>query len=309
VKTSIILSIAIAALAGCSASKSGDDNGGLGGGDTGTQFNLDGGGGDTNDLHPDGNVGGDGGDGCTDAAKLIYVVTVEGDLYSFDPPTLTLKKIGPLTCPSSSSPNSMAVDRNAVAYVNYSDGSIFRVSTKDASCTTTSWTPTSFLTMGMGFSVNTPGGTAETLFVADQTGGGLSKIDVSTFNLTSIGPFGAPHVGGQPELTGTGDALLYAFFPQAPSAISKIDKATAAVVQDYPLPGMPTDTQAWAFSFWGGVFYLYTSPCSTPGACTTNTTIRKYDPSTKALTIEKPDIGFNIDGAGVSTCAPVVPVK
>jgi hypothetical protein len=308
VKPAIILSIAILALAGCSASKSGDDNGGLGD-DSGSQFNLDGGGGDSTGFHPDGNVGGDGGDGCSDAAKLIYVVTIEGDLYSFNPPTLALTKIGPLSCPSSSTPNSMAVDRNAVAYVNYSDGNIFRVSTKDASCSTTSWTPKGFLTMGMGFSVNTPGGTDDTLFVADQSSGGLSKIDIPSFALTSIGPFGPPHAGGDPELTGTGDALLYAFFPQAPSAISKIDKATASVVQDFPLPGMPTDTLAWAFSFWGGVFYLYTSPCSTPGACVSTTTIRKYDPASKALTVEKSDIGFNIDGAGVSTCAPVVPVK
>ena len=32
-------------------------------------------------------------------------------------------------------PNSMAVDRSGTAWVNYSDGRLFKVSTKDAKCT------------------------------------------------------------------------------------------------------------------------------------------------------------------------------
>src|SRR5690242_19574950 len=50
-------------------------------------------------------------DGCSDAAKLVYVVSQENDLYSFAPNTTTFTKIGRLECPTFATPNSMAIDR------------------------------------------------------------------------------------------------------------------------------------------------------------------------------------------------------
>src|SRR5215813_215531 len=88
------------------------------------------------------------GDGCSDAAKLIYVLSAENDLYSFQPLDKKFTKIGPLGCKTSMTPNSMAISRDAVAWVNYvqadtltgtdTDGTVFKVSTKDASCQPTS---------------------------------------------------------------------------------------------------------------------------------------------------------------------------
>src|ERR1700733_2761183 len=81
--------------------------------------------------------------GCTMQAELVYVLSAENDLYSFEPDKKLFTKIGPLQCNTSLSPNSMAVDRNAVAWVNYvaddglgtdTAGSVFKVSTTDASC-------------------------------------------------------------------------------------------------------------------------------------------------------------------------------
>lgn len=63
---------------------------------------------------------GDGGSNCSgQAADFVYVLSAENDLYSFAPDKKLFKKIGPLGCTTSLSPNSMAVDRNATAYVNY----------------------------------------------------------------------------------------------------------------------------------------------------------------------------------------------
>jgi len=124
--------------------------------------------------------------------------------------------------------------------------------------------------------------------------------------LQTIAGFGPPHSGGLAELTGTGDARLYAFFPQGSAGLSEVDKSSAQMKTNATLP-VPGDTVAWAFSFWGGVFYLYTSPCDGM-VCTTGSTVREYDPSTNQTTVVK-ELPFIIDGAGVSTCAPVVPVK
>ena len=73
--------------------------------------------------------------GCSEAAKLVYVVAVDGSMYKFDPPSLAFTKVGTLQCPSTGKPNSMAIDRSATAWVNYTSGEIFKVSTSDASCT------------------------------------------------------------------------------------------------------------------------------------------------------------------------------
>jgi hypothetical protein len=60
---------------------------------------------------------------------------------------------------------------------------------------------------------------------------------------------------------------------------------------------VPTD---WAFSFWGGHFYLYTSQ----GA---GTTVTDYNPNSGSVDLNfMPNIGFDIVGAGVSTCAPTI---
>ena len=60
-------------------------------------------------------------EGCDDAAKLVYVLSLEGDLYSFAPADKKFTKLGAIDCGSNFtnwSTISMAVDRNAVAWVN-----------------------------------------------------------------------------------------------------------------------------------------------------------------------------------------------
>src|SRR6185436_6990500 len=51
--------------------------------------------------------------GCSEAAKLVYVVALDGNMYRFDPPSLSFTKVGALQCPSTGKPNSMAIDRSA----------------------------------------------------------------------------------------------------------------------------------------------------------------------------------------------------
>lgn len=273
---------------GSSSGGSGGDDAGLLGGDDGGTTNTT---------------------GCTDGAKLVYVLSVDGNLHSFDPSTLTFKLIGHLNCASSGQPNSMAVDRSARAYVNYFDGvggQIFSVSTSDASCQPTSYGG-SIAQMGMGFSTNGSGSSTDTLYVAELTGGGFGggafdTLDVSSFALKQLGSMSAPA-----ELTGTGDGRLYAFFAEGTSSLAQVNKSNGSLMAKTPL-SLPGNTVAFAFSFWGGSFWFYTSPCDGM-ICTQGSTVHKYDPSTGQLTVAIQDVGFIIDGAGESTCAPVEPPK
>jgi hypothetical protein len=148
----------------------------------------------------------------------------------------------------------------------------------------------------MGFSTDMVGGTAETLYLSSISGGGLGKVDMATKTVVQISTSG---MGG--ELTGTGDARLFEYFT-TPVSVAQINKATGAIISNAPLAGVATPSD-WAFSFWGGDFYVYAAPGTNS---TGNSSVIHYNPATKAVDpTYVADVGFHIVGAGVSTCAPL----
>jgi hypothetical protein len=247
---------------------------------------------------------------CSEESKLVYVVSRENDLYSFAPAEGRFTRIGPLACPSTSNPFSMAVDRAGTAWVLYADGLLFKVSTKDASCATTTYVTgqAGFQLLGMGFAADAPGSTRETLYVSDIGGKGLGKLDPVTLTLTPIGGYDGPLAGRSAELTGTGDGRLYGFFTTAPAQVAQITKGSGAIASAAPMQGVTTGTD-WAFSFWGGDFYLYTAQIQTGGLPmdAVGSDVTRYRPSDGSVVVVQKGIGFRIVGAGVSTCAPLVP--
>jgi hypothetical protein len=184
---------------------------------------------------------------------------------------------------------------------------LFKVSTLDASCepAPTVQLPQGWCRMGMGFSIDVVGETSETLYVSGTAGllgdsPGLGRIDMGTNTLAPIGEFTGPLSGQNAELTGTGDGRLFGFFTTSPVEVAEINKGSGAILSSTPLSGVETPN-AWAFSFWGGDFYLYTATIGTSD-------VTHYRPSTGAVDpAYMTDIGFRIVGAGVSTCAPLTP--
>ena len=237
-------------------------------------------------------------------AKSIFVVTETDELLSFYPPDASFKKIGLLKCPAPAGyhPFSMAVDRHATAYILYgsgdtiNNGRLYKVSTKDASCESTTYVPRQdeFGKFGMGFATRGLG-PEEDLYVASFSGGVLGKIDLANdYKLTASGIF-KPLLDGA-ELTGTGDGRLYAFYDPSSydTAVAEVAKNSGAVLGQDLLVGTTKGT-AWAFATWGGFFWLFTNPAGQK--------VVRWDPATKTATVVG---GYSapIVGAGVSTCAP-----
>jgi hypothetical protein len=247
-------------------------------------------------------------DTCPDAGStLVYVITQQGDLYSFYPPTLEFRLIGPISCASSTNqPFSMAVDRTGLGYSVFSDGTLHLVDMATAACKDTAFVPgqDGFLTFGMGFVANTADA-GESLFVAEgdvvqmprPDSRGLATIDPTSLAFTFVAPFTPPIPG--PELTGTGAGKLFGFYTNAStpgSHIVQIDPGTGKLLADYPLvTGAPDD--GYAFAYWGGVFWIFTDPSGG------TTTVTRFDPSTMSET-DVTTLGEGVVGAGVSTCAP-----
>jgi hypothetical protein len=295
------------------------DGGGSGGGSSSGGGSGSGGSGGSSGGLINGDGGSSsGGNGCSGAAAdYVYVLSAENVLYSFAPNAKMFTKIGPLGCQTTMQPNSMAVDRNAVAYVNYvatgglgadTAGAIYQVSTTDASCTGPVMSlPAGWYRIGMGYSTNNAGSSAETLYVDGVgngvTGGGsgLGLVDFGKGTVGPIGPFTGALAGQNAELTGTGDGRLFGFFTTTPVYVAQVDKTNGSTMTPVPMTGVqkPND---WAFSFWGGHFYLYTSQGQGVG---NGSDVTDYDPVSGSIdTTFMTSIGFDIVGAGVSTCAP-----
>ena len=244
--------------------------------------------------------------GCAQETQFIYTLAADTTLSRFDPPTLTFTTIGLLDCPTVfASPFSMAVDRNAQAWVVFTDGTLARVDTKTAKCTPTSFVPgqSGFMTFGMGFSSNSPGSADETLFVSESSFGGstlgLAKIDVQTLKLTPVGKY--DKLNARAEMTGTGDARLFAAFEGSPYNVAQVQKADAKVLSQAPQSAInyAPGSSNFAFAFWGGDFWLFVGPG-------TSTDVFQYKPAT-GVTTKVSSTPAEIVGAGVSTCAPTKP--
>lgn len=238
---------------------------------------------------------------CPDAGSTyIYVLGEQNQLYSFYPPTLSFKNIGTVSCSQTATPYSMAVTRSGIAFSVFTDGKLFEISTANAACKPTPFVPAQqgFVeSFGMAFSALADGG--ESLFVAGTgvtQASGLATIDVTSFLLNVVGQF-QPPLPSRCELSGTGDGRLFAYcVPMFGSGatIAEVDPQTATVLSTHAL-NAPANV-AFAFAFWGGDFWLFTSP-SGPS------TVTKYDPVAQTQT-DVATAPLTIVGAGVSTCAP-----
>lgn len=284
------LSIGSSFLFACGAPDRGDDGGG------------DDGGGDDEPI-----------ENCSDAAKQVYTIdSTNNHLLEWDGATKTFNDLGVLNCPLQSdpifgidpSPFSMSVDRNAVAWILYSDSSMMRVDTVNGlACSDASYTvQQSMLAFGMGFSTDAAGGTTDKLFIAggSSVGSGsstLATLDTSTMQVTRVGT-----VQGDPELTGTGTAELWGFFPDTiNSRIARLNKTTGAAEETFAFTQANGQPMAWAFAYWGGDFWVFLQKDTDA-----STSVYQVDGESGTLVSTTPAPGKSIVGAGVSTCAPNV---
>ncbi len=251
---------------------------------------------------------------CPPEARPVYVVeadeldpSAQGKLVRFDPQDQAFTEIGQLSCPAEldATPFSMSVDRDGVAWVLYSSGELFEVSTTDASCEATTFErgQSGYDVFGMGFVLNQPGNPDETLYVAGGSGPGsglpprIGYISFPGLTLTDV-----TEIAGWPEMSGTAEAELWAFFPdpvEGSARVSLLVPASGEETEQIPVDSVITGSpNAWAFAHWGGRFYLFYKSQSDPS---TNVFEVRQDGSVEEIIS---DTGRYIVGAGVSTCAP-----
>ncbi len=269
---------------------------------------------------------------CTaDGVDLVYVVDEDMHFMSFDPRLLPgdpFKLIGTLNCPVTGgsiqnppgpvTPFSMSVDRDGVAWVEYSSGEIFNVSLQTAACTASGYVKQAagMNLFGMGFVTDGPNTQTEKLYIAGggqaaEPNGRLAFVDThaAMYQPQPVGTLSASS-DFSPELTGTNEGKVYGFYPvltSGPAYVQEIDKATGAPIgTKYNLgtTGLGGQIRDWAFAQWGNKFYVFIT--TQDGNGNRNSTVRSIDKMTSAYVIELQNLPYFIPGAGVSTCAPSV---
>ena len=238
--------------------------------------------------------------GCEEDNRQIYVVSLENDLYRFPPLKKTFTKIGTLDCPATgATPFSMAVDRTGVAWILYNDGHLYKASTRDATCSATSFVPRQHGVdlFGMAFVADAPGSAHDTLYIADDglTSLGMSKLDPTTLTVTKPVPFDGTN--GRFDLTGTGDGHVFGFDAHPPARLVEIDPSSGKITREKSL-GALSGESAWAVAQYWGSFYVFSAGF---GA---HSQVTRFEWGSGKTEVISADVGFTVVGAGVSSCAP-----
>ena len=194
------------------------------------------------------------------------MISTDGVLHSFNPATLQFETIGTLDCNTFASPNSMAVSRDAVAYVNMSDGTLWKVSTANAHCQATNYQlgQLNRRIRGMGFSSDTAQRhRRDALHVhgerLDVHGRRPREDRAAVLPLTLVGDYtsGLARRRVRAHRHGRRRSSSASSRRSRRRSSREIDKTSGATPSPITLTGVNT-TLSYAFSFWGGDFWFYT---------------------------------------------------
>ncbi len=248
----------------------------------------------------------------------IFVLSDDAEMWKFYPETNTFEMLGAFNCGGMNGTFSMAVDRLGFAWVMFNNpqGEIWKVDvTNVAKCTDPGYNQGQMGVnyFGMAFVSNSEADQCDALYGNTFNGiGGFGEGpnigDFLTVNPDTLilSKLGKTKFNGA-ELTGTGDGRTFMFGGVNPSKLVEVDKANGQFIDEIPLPNLPL-TNAFAFSFFAGDFYMFTESANPNVSKVTQFDYDDSDMNGKQdLTTVVAAAPIRIVGAGVSTCAPFAP--
>jgi len=249
----------------------------------------------------------------------IFVLSDNSEIYKFYPETNKFELLGAFKCGNATGTFSMAVDRLGFAWVMFSNplGKIWKLDlTNVANCTDPGYNPGQMGVnyFGMAFVSNSQFDQCDQIYGNTFNGiGGFGEGNMIGDFLTVdpnsllIQKIGKTNFNGA-EVTGTGDGRVFMFGGVNPAKLVEVEKGTGKFLNTTPLGNLEL-TNAFAFSFFGGDFYMFTESDNNPFV--SKVTHFDYDDSDKNgkqdLTTVVNTAPIRIVGAGVSTCAPFLP--
>lgn len=186
-----------------------------------------------------------------------------------------------------------------VLFTNGDTGHLAEVNLTTLACTIVKeYSGSASNTFSQTFFAPTAGNEEERLLTADAAGSGLGTIDVTTWAQQPIRHFDGAL--GNCDLTGSAAGKLYGFFLAGQPLLVELDPATAGTISSRVMSEVSIQ---WAltFAFWGGEFWIFTTPGPNRHA-----SVQRFNPQTGIVSPPVLELPFAVMGAGVSTCAPTV---
>ncbi len=249
----------------------------------------------------------------------IFVLSDNSEIYKFFPESNTFEALGAFNCGGMTDTFSMAVDRLGFAWVMFNNpqGEIWKVDlTNVANCTDPGYNQGQggVNYFGMAYVSNSESDQCDQLYgnTFDGFGGFDEGLNIGDFitvdpNTLAVSKLGKTNFNGA-ELTGTGDGRAFMFGGVNPAKLVEVNKLNGQFVNTLPLPGLNL-TNAFAFAFFAGDFYFFTESAN---PLLSKVTHMDYDDSDgdgkQQLTTVVNQAPIRIVGAGVSTCAPFIPM-
>ena len=234
---------------------------------------------------------------CTSVDPYVMLLGDATYLYRFDPDALTLTPLASVGC-AGSDLNSMAVSTIGPAYISNHLGDLCAVDLTTFRSSLTRFNPFSILQEPFGMALlpdDTPAG--QTLYIAptgDRKSSVLSRIDLTTFALTTVGRI-TPDVP-PPELTAGPNGELYGFsIGTSTSLLLNMDPKTGAAIDVTTVPA-GYDWPSFALVYWQGQFFLFVGASSASQSEVFG--YRKGEAQVRHLGT----LGVGIIGAGVAQC-------
>jgi hypothetical protein len=246
---------------------------------------------------------------CTPGDPYILVLGADDTLYRFDPSTLALSALASVAC-GRDSLNSMTASTIGPAYISTQSGELCVVDLKTFTTSRTAFDPSVIsgdpsveYPKAFGMALLSDNVTAgQTLYIAThdtEYKNRLSRIDLTTFKLSEVGPI-LPKVDWA-ELTAGPDGELYGFsIGTSTSLLLNIDPQTGSSIDVTSVPKGDGDLgSSFALVYWQGDFYLFLAPITYFGASNAEV-FRYHKGATEVESIGT--LGVGIIGAGVAAC-------
>jgi hypothetical protein len=246
------------------------------------------------DAPSDAIVPAEGGVGCAGGvAPTAYLLDESGDIYVFDPASVSVQFLGTPSCNDETGPFTLSVSREGKAYVLYSDWQIFEVDLATFHCSSTPFQLGQLgLSSELAIAVSRASGVEKLLVsgVSDNSGAPiLAESNLTSFVLTKVGdilpvpPSETFPIDMQADLTGH----LYGLSDDG--FVLEMDVNTGAVETTGEVPVNPDDS--WAIMAYETDVFAFSG-----------STVFQYDFATHTSSLVG-DVGIEVIGASALPCS------
>jgi hypothetical protein len=224
------------------------------------------------------------------APPTAYLWSQEGELFTFDPVTVTSQRLGRVSCPTDASPETIAVSRDGAAYLEYTDGSIFRADLGSLACEPTAYRQGQLQIHGPVNIALSSDADAERMYVLRSgEDPALAVADLSTFVLHEVGAIDVNFLPDGLELKADASGRLFALSEFG--RLLEIDGDRGHIVREYDTAF--ESSVGWALLTWNDQLYFVGGETGE---------VDRFDPSADGMIRVVGHVGVPIVGAGSAAC-------